>query len=77
MGKFKIKINPPVPSLETIHQYRNFGGLLHRYKKYYSTDGIRYMLYHDRKKLVYIVIIIVFLLMLLFVEEISAQSIPF
>jgi hypothetical protein len=75
MARFKIKINPPVPTLETIHQYRDFGGLLHRYKKYYTTDGIRYMLYNDRKKLVYIVIIVIFLLLLLFADDVVAKTI--
>lgn len=74
MARIKVKINPQVPSLETIHQYRDFGGLMNKFKKYYTTDGIRYMLYNDRKKLVYIVIIIIFLLLLLFSDDINAQN---
>ena len=73
MTRIKVKINPVAPSLETIHKYRDFGGLMHRYRKYYSTDGIRYMLYNDRKKLIYIVLIILFLMLLLFTDIHATQ----
>jgi len=69
----KVKVNAPKPSLETVRSFKNFDGLLHQYKKYYSTSGIRDMLYNDRKKLVYIVIIILFLLILLFADDIKAE----
>ncbi|MBL6445229.1 hypothetical protein JMN32_02845 [Fulvivirga sp. 29W222] len=69
MTKIKVKINVPVPPIETIHQYRDFSRFMDQYKKYYSTVGIRDMLYKDRKKLVFIVIIILFLMLLLFVED--------
>jgi len=68
----KVKINAPKPSLDTVRSYKNFEGLMHQYKKYYSNSGIREMLYHDRKKLIYIVMIILFLLMLLFVDDVNA-----
>lgn len=74
MTKIKVKINSPAPSLETIHQFRDFEGFLRQYRKYYSTAGIRDMLYNDRKKLVYIVIIILFLMLLLFVEDITKKN---
>ncbi|MEO1052604.1 MAG: hypothetical protein AAFX87_18370 [Bacteroidota bacterium] len=69
MAKLKVKINAPQPSYDTIRKYKNFDSFLDGYKKYYTTRGIRQMLYHDRRKLAYIVIIILFLLMLLFAEE--------
>ncbi|MDX1629284.1 MAG: hypothetical protein R3345_11330 [Fulvivirga sp.] len=75
MSKIKVKINAPVPSLETVRSYRNFNGIMSAYKKYYTTGGIRSMLYNDRKKLVYIVIIILFLLLLLFGEEVTSDNI--
>ncbi len=75
MTKIKVKINSPAPSLETVHRYRDFDGFLKQYRSYYSTSGIRELLYNDRKKLIYIVIIILFLMMLLFADDISAQSI--
>ncbi|MTI38737.1 hypothetical protein [Fulvivirga lutimaris] len=71
MTKLKVNINKPQPPLEVIHKYRDFGGLMQKYTKYYRTDGIRHMLYNDRKKLVYIVIIIVFILLMLFVDDVS------
>ncbi|MEM6359143.1 MAG: hypothetical protein AAF149_10385 [Bacteroidota bacterium] len=74
MTKIRVKINAPSPSLSTVRSYRDFDGFLKQYQKYYSTSGIRQMLYNDKKKLVYIVIIILFLLMLLFVDDISAQT---
>ena len=74
MTKIKVKINAPAPSLETIHQFQDFEGFLQQYMKYYSTAGIRDMLYNDRKKLVYIVIIILFLMLLLFVEDIAKNE---
>ncbi|MEL7001869.1 MAG: hypothetical protein AAFN93_03945, partial [Bacteroidota bacterium] len=49
-------------------------GLMGKYQKYYTSRGIRDMLYNDRKKLVYIVLIILFLLLLLFVDDIAAQG---
>ncbi|MEM7106844.1 MAG: hypothetical protein AAF519_01370 [Bacteroidota bacterium] len=74
MTKIRVKINSPAPSLSTVQSYRDFDGFLRQYQKYYSTSGIRQMLYNDRKKLVYIVIIILFLLLLLFADDISAQT---
>lgn len=74
MTKIKVKINAPAPALSTVRSYRDFDGFLKQYQKYYSTSGIRHMLYNDKKKLVYIVIIILFLLMLLFADDISAKS---
>jgi len=74
MGKIKVKINDPGPSMDTIRNYRDFDGLMGKYQKYYTSRGIRDMLYNDRKKLVYIVLIILFLLLLLFVDDISAQD---
>ena len=74
MTKIKVKINAPAPSIEAIHQFKDFEGFLQQYRKYYSTAGIRDMLYNDRKKLVYIVIIILFLMLLLFVEDITKKD---
>lgn len=74
MAEVKVKINGPKPTLDTIHSYRNFDRFMDQYRKYYSTQGIRDMLYNDRKKLVYIVIIILFLLLLLFVEDIATSK---
>lgn len=74
MGRLKVKINQEVPSLETIHSYRDFGSIMQNYQKYYTTSGIRQLLYKDRKKLVYIVIIIIFLLLLIFSDELEASS---
>lgn len=74
MAKIKVKINNPSPSLNTIRNYRDFDGLMGKYQKYYTTRGIRDMLYNDRKKLVYIILIILFLLLLLFADDIAAQN---
>lgn len=74
MARIKVKINAPSPSTETIRSYRNFDRFMDQYRKYYSTQGIRYMLYNDRKKLVYIVIIILFLLLLLFADDFTAPQ---
>ena len=74
MTKIKVKINAPSPSVETVRSYRNFDRFIDQYKKYYSTTGIRDMLYNDRKKLIYIVIIILFLMLLLFVDDITAPT---
>ena len=71
MTKLKVNINKPQPPLDIIHKYRDFGSLMQRYTKYYRTDGIRHMLYNDRRKLVYIVIIIVFILLMLFADDVS------
>ena len=71
MTKIKVKINAPVPPMDTIHRYRDFDGLMANYQKYYRTEGIRDMLYNDRRKLVYIVIIVLLLLLLLFSEDIA------
>ncbi len=70
MSRLKIIINRPAPPPEIVRKYRDFDGLIYKFKKYYTTDGIRHMLYHERKKLVYIVIIIVFILLLLFADDI-------
>lgn len=74
MAKIKVKINAPDPSRDTIRNYRDFDGLMAKYQKYYTSKGIRYMLYNDRKKLIYIVLIILFLLLLLFVDDVSANN---
>ena len=74
MTKIKVKINQEAPSLETVHSYRDFGSIMQSYQKYYTTSGIRHLLYKDRKKLVYIVIILIFLLLLLFAEEVEAST---
>ncbi|TRX62180.1 hypothetical protein FNH22_02350 [Fulvivirga sp. M361] len=74
MTKIKVKINAPIPPLETVHRYRDFDGLMAKFQKYYSTRGIREMLYNDRRKLVYIVIIVILLLLLLFVEDITKKQ---
>lgn len=74
MTKIKVKINAPMPSVETVRSYQNFDRFMDQYKKYYSTSGIRDMLYNDRKKLVFIVIIILFLMLLLFVDDITAPT---
>lgn len=71
MTRIKVKINAPLPAAEKISEYRDFDRFMDTYRKYYSTSGIRDMLYKDRKKLVLIVIIILFLMLLLFVDEIS------
>lgn len=71
MAKLKIHINKPQPPLEVIRKYRDFGGLMQQYSKYYRTDGIRHMLYNDRRKLVYVALIIVFILLMLFADDIS------
>jgi len=69
MGKIKVKIDEPIPSKKVIHRHKNFNSFLENYQKYYSTRGIRHMLYNDRKKLVFIVLMIVFLLLLLFAND--------
>lgn len=74
MARLKVKINPETPSIEAIHQYRDFGSIMQQYQKYYTTAGIRHMLYKDRKKLIYIVLIIIFLLLLLFAEDVEAGT---
>lgn len=74
MTKISVKVNNPTPGLETIHRYRDFNRFMDEYRKYYSTSGIREMLYNDRKKLVFIVIIILFLMLLLFVEDITSAK---
>lgn len=74
MTRIRVKINTPVPAAETIDKYRNFERFMDSYKKYYSTAGIRDMLYKDRKKLVFIVIIILFLMLLLFVDDIPKKE---
>lgn len=66
MATIKVKINAPQPPLETVRTYRDFDRFMDNYRKYYSTSGIRDLLYKDRKKLVYLVIVIIFLLLLLF-----------
>ena len=50
-------------------RHKDFPGFLKTYRKYYSTGGIRQMLYKDRKKLVYIVIILILLLLMLVANE--------
>ncbi|ELR73618.1 hypothetical protein C900_02703 [Fulvivirga imtechensis AK7] len=74
MTRIKVKINAPMPGAETIDKYRDFDRFMDNYRKYYSTEGIRDMLYKDRKKLVFIVIIILFLMLLLFVDDISKKE---
>ncbi|MDH5603168.1 MAG: hypothetical protein OEY51_04495 [Cyclobacteriaceae bacterium] len=65
----KVKINPPKPDREMILRHKDFKGFLSTYRKYFSSGGIRYMLYRDRKKLVYIIIILIFLLLMLVAHE--------
>ncbi|MDH5400050.1 MAG: hypothetical protein OEX02_18005 [Cyclobacteriaceae bacterium] len=69
MGKIKVKMNPEMPSPELISKYKNFDMFMDSYKKYYSTSGIRNMLYGDKKKLIFIVLVIIFLLLMLFASE--------
>ena len=66
MPEIKVKINATQPSLDTVRKYRDFDRFMDNYRKYYSTGGIRNLLYKDRRKLVYLVILIIFLLLLLF-----------
>lgn len=77
MAEIKVKIDQPEPSQKTIRKYKDFNSLMDSYKKYYTTRGIREMLYKDRKKLVYIVIILIFLLLMLFWEESEATTLAF
>ena len=74
MAGFKIKIDQPEPSSEVMNRYKDFNSLMDNYKKYYTTRGIRDLLYRDRKKLVYIIIILIFLLLLLFYDESEAMQ---
>lgn len=71
MAKVKVKINAPLPPPEAIRRHRDFNRFMDNYRKYYSSSGIRDMLYKDRKKLVYIVLIILFILMLLFADDLQ------
>ena len=63
MLKIKIKYNPDEVPVEVIRKYKNFDRFIDRYRKYYTPSGIKYMLYKDRKKLVYMVIILLLILM--------------
>lgn len=63
MGRIKVKLNNPLPTRDMIGKYKNFDSLMDRYKKYYTTSGIRYMFVHEKRKLVYIVIILLMLLL--------------
>jgi len=63
MLKIKIKYNPDEVPVEVIRKYKNFDRFIDRYRKYYTPSGIKYMLYKDRKKLVYLVIILLLILM--------------
>lgn len=74
MAILKVKVNPKNPPIETIRRYRDFGSVMDKYTQYYRTDGIRHLLYNDRKKLVYIVLIVIFLLLLLFADDVSATD---
>ncbi len=69
MASIKVKIDPSTPSYSVINRQKNFDRFMDRYKQYYTTRGIRHMLYHDRKKLVLIVILAIFLLLMLFQES--------
>ena len=73
MGRVRVIINNKMPSADVMSRYRNFDSIMQRYKMYYRTDGIRYMLYHQRRKLVYIILILIFLLLLLFADDIHAH----
>lgn len=74
MAGIKIKIDQAEPSHEVIRKYKNFNSLMDGYKKYYTTRGIREMLYKDRKRLVYIIILLLFLLLLLIFDDAEAAS---
>ncbi|MDH5598011.1 MAG: hypothetical protein OEY34_02740 [Cyclobacteriaceae bacterium] len=63
MLKIKVKYNPEDVPVEVIRKYKNFDRFMDRYRKYYTPSGIKYMLYKDRKKLVYLVIILLLILM--------------
>jgi len=65
----KVKINNPQPDRNMIMRHKDFNGFLNTYRKYYSTGGIRDMLYRDRRKLVYIVILLLFLLLMLIAHD--------
>jgi len=69
MNSIKVKFNEPDPDPAIIRKHKDFDRFLDTYTKYYSTGGIRYLLRHDIKKLVFIVIIILLLLILLFTES--------
>ncbi len=68
MGKFKVVIDPPMPSKEAINKHKDYGAFMNNYKKYYGTKGIRRLLYKDRRKMVMIVIFIILALLYLFGE---------
>ena len=75
MLKIKIKYNQDDVPVEVIRKYKNFDRFMDRYRKYYSPSGIKYMLYKDRKKLVYLVIILLFILLyILSIEDAEALS---
>ena len=74
MAGIKVKIDQETPPREVITKYKNFDSLMDNYKKYYTTRGIRELLYKDRRKLVYLVIILLFILLLLFLEEKEASA---
>ena len=76
MTKIKVRINPPTPSKEAIAKHKDFNAFMHRYQQYYTTRGIRHLLYNDRRKLVYLVIIIIFLLLMLFADDIESATPP-
>ncbi len=65
MSEIKVKIDSPAPDREMIRKYKNFDRFMDRYRRYYSTRGIREMLYNDKRKLIYIVIILLTILLLL------------
>ena len=69
MNEIKVKFNDPGPDRELIRKYKNFDRFMDRYKRYYSTRGIREMLYNDRRRLIYIVIILLSILLLLISYE--------
>ena len=74
MAGIRIKIDQPEPTRKVIGKYKNFNSLMDGYKKYYTTRGIRDLLYRDRKKLVYIVIILIFLMLLIFFDDSEAVA---
>ena len=69
MTKIKVKIDRQDPPREVIEKYRNFDRFMDNYSKYYSTRGIRNLLYRDRKKMAMIVLIVIFILLWLFSAE--------
>lgn len=76
MGKTRVRLNPDPPARDMIRKHKNFDRFMDNYRKYYSTSGIRELLYRDRKKMAIIVLIVIFILLWLFSgEDAEAKSI--